>query len=133
MALAAQSYDSTIGYMPPNILFIQNNTANGDEIGTNYFGLSFYENIMPFIEQSALYNSMCIEQSNGDGTTYILWSDGNNNAYSNPVKTYINPSDPSGNGTGLTTLGAALKHQYDTVRDSWISRKYFCDEQHLRV
>jgi prepilin-type N-terminal cleavage/methylation domain-containing protein/prepilin-type processing-associated H-X9-DG protein len=66
-------------------------------------GFTVYDWLLPFVEQSALYNL-----ANNNVNTAVPGSPGAGTVYSTPVKPYRCPSDPSGQGPlGMTTRGSA--------------------------
>ena len=118
MALAAHGYNDANGYMPPSyrLQLTYVDSVNYYIQGSYYGGVSYFTSILPHIEQQALWNLVASTQTNGDGSTYTYYSGTNNGAWNNPVKTYINPCDPSGNGSGLSPyLTATSPTLYGTV------------------
>ena len=87
LGLAAHNYHDAHGHLPPVIGYYP--PASGA------FGTCFFH-LLPFIEQDNLYRSALgsVPFPPPDGPTVVL-SPGNNNVYSQPVKTFLCPSDPS--------------------------------------
>jgi len=78
IALAVHSYHDANGTVPP--------LADRVAPGKNYASLYFF--LLPYIEQSAVYN---VGMTNGGA-----WEMSPNNAGSVKIKTFISPRDPSG-------------------------------------
>src|SRR2546427_2868570 len=87
LGVAAHNYHDTNQHLPPVIGYYP--PASGA------FGTCFFH-LLPFIEQDNLYRSALgsVPFPPPDGPTVVL-SPGNNNVYSQPVKTFLCPSDPS--------------------------------------
>jgi len=93
MGLAGHHLHDTYGTEAPGIgWFPAPNVARPGKA----FGMYFFH-LLPFIEQDNLYKS-----SFGGGIYFA----GNNGVYAKPVKTYICPSDPSIDASGLVTLNS---------------------------
>jgi prepilin-type N-terminal cleavage/methylation domain-containing protein len=86
LALAAHNHHDTLGRLPPGIGFTPF-TDNG-VWGQNLFHL------LPFLEQDNLYHRALgpVQLPTGPITMYFS---GNNNVFSQPVRTFLCPSDPS--------------------------------------
>jgi prepilin-type N-terminal cleavage/methylation domain-containing protein len=84
IGLAVHSYHDTIGHFPPAWVDWD---SDYNPVWYNNCGSTHYY-ILPFIEQNALAQV---------GSPYYFWQIYQNNG----VKTYINPSDPSGPDTGV--------------------------------
>lgn len=101
LALAAHAFENVNGYMPPwecNVVVYA--TSARDTTGTEYSGMSFFDLILPYLEQQNIYNSGFASKTNNQGNPYILWMPSNGPEFQ-ALKVCINPSDPTGNGTGL--------------------------------
>ena len=96
LGLAAHNYHDAHGHLPPVIGYYP--PASGA------FGTCFFH-LLPFIEQDNLYRSALgsVPFPLPDGPTVVL-SPGNNNVYSQPVKTFLCPSDPSVGPDGVVTI-----------------------------
>jgi prepilin-type N-terminal cleavage/methylation domain-containing protein len=96
LGLAAHNYHDSHGHLPPVIGYYP--PASGA------FGTCFFH-LLPFIEQDNLYRSALgsVPFPLPDGPTVVL-SPGNNNVYSQPVKTFLCPSDPSVGPDGVVTI-----------------------------
>ncbi len=96
LGLAAHNYHDSHGHLPPVIGYYP--PASGA------FGTCFFH-LLPFIEQDNLYRSALgsVPFPPPDGPTVVL-SPGNNNVYSQPVKTFLCPSDPSVGPDGVVTI-----------------------------
>jgi prepilin-type N-terminal cleavage/methylation domain-containing protein len=91
--LAIHNCNDTYGHLPPTLGFIVGTTPHPNAAFGN--GLFF---LLPFIEQSNLYNSSLAPLSTFGGLpTYFP---GNNGVYTQPIKTFVCNSDPSGGGIG---------------------------------
>jgi prepilin-type processing-associated H-X9-DG protein len=87
MALAAHNAHDTVQSFPPGI---------GYWPGAEGYG-TFHFHLLPFLEQSALY-----QQSFYEGFYFV----GNNQVFAQPVSAFLCPSDPSvGNGQAMDTDG----------------------------
>jgi type II secretory pathway pseudopilin PulG len=96
LGLAAHHYHDAHGHLPPVIGYYP--PASG-AFGTYFFHL------LPFIEQDNLYRSArgSVPFPPPDGPTVVHFP-GNNNVYSQPVKTFLCPSDPSVDADGVVTI-----------------------------
>ena len=96
LGLAAHNYHDAHGHLPPVIGYYP--PASGA------FGTCFFH-LLPFIEQDNLYRSALgsVPFPPPDGPTVVL-SPGNNNVYSQPVKTFLCPSDPSVGPDSVVTI-----------------------------
>jgi prepilin-type N-terminal cleavage/methylation domain-containing protein len=96
IGLAAHHYHDSHGHLPPVIGYYP--PARGA------FGTCFFH-LLPFIEQDALYRSALgsVPFPPPDGPTAVYYP-GTNNVYSQPVKTFLCPSDPSVDAGGVVTI-----------------------------
>src|SRR5947209_7914230 len=96
LGLAAHNYHDSRGHLPPVIGYYP--PASGA------FGTCFFH-LLPFIEQDNLYRSALgsVPFPQPDGPTVVHFP-GNNNFYSQPVKTFLCPSDPSVGPDGVVTI-----------------------------
>ena len=96
LGLAAHNYHDAHGHLPPVIGYYP--PASGA------FGTCFFH-LLPFIEQDNLYRSALgsVPFPPPDGPTVVHFP-GNNNVYSQPVKTFLCPSDPSVGSGGVVTV-----------------------------
>jgi prepilin-type N-terminal cleavage/methylation domain-containing protein len=87
LGLAAQNFHDVHGHFPPGIGYYP--PARG-AFGTYFFHL------LPYVEQDDLYCSALgsLPFPPPDGPTTVYYP-GNNNVYSQPVKVFLCPSDPS--------------------------------------
>jgi len=104
MVLATHNYHGSNGNLPPSVVQIGNfGTWAGPTVGsgqwTTYFGL-----ILPYIEQQNLVTAM----TNSAGFYNTTWSgptvNGGPGGFGAAVKTFINPLDPTGDPSGLTSV-----------------------------
>jgi prepilin-type N-terminal cleavage/methylation domain-containing protein len=96
LGLAAQGYHDSNGHLPPGIGYYP--TAANGAFGTYFFHL------LPHVEQDNLYRSAWgpVAFPAPAGATAVYYP-GNNGVYSQPVRTFLCPSDPSV-GPGGTVL-----------------------------
>src|SRR5262245_49208095 len=96
LGLAAHNYHDSHGHLPPVIGYYP--PASGA------FGTCFFH-LLPFIEQDNLYRSALgsVPFTPPDGPTVVHFP-GNNNVYSQPVKTFLCPSDPSVGPDSVVTI-----------------------------
>src|SRR5258708_4053107 len=96
LGLAAHNYHDSHGHLPPVIGYYP--PASGA------FGTCFFH-LLPFIEQDNLYRSALgsVPFPQPDGPTVVHFP-GNNNVYSQPVNTFLCPSDPSVAPDGVVTI-----------------------------
>ena len=96
LGLAAHNYHDSHGHLPPVIGYYP--PASGA------FGPCFFH-LLPYLEQGNLYNAALgsVPFPPPDGPT-VVHSPGNNNVYSQPVKTFLCPSDPSVGPDGVVTI-----------------------------
>jgi prepilin-type N-terminal cleavage/methylation domain-containing protein len=96
IGLAAQLYHDAHKHLPPVIGYYP---PAREAFGTGFFHL------LPHLEQDNLYRSALgsVPFPPPDGPTVVL-SPGNNNVYSQPVKTFLCPSDPSVGPDGVVTI-----------------------------
>jgi prepilin-type N-terminal cleavage/methylation domain-containing protein len=96
LGLAAHNYHDTNGHFPPGIGYYP--PASGA------FG-SYFFHLLPYVEQDPLYKSslgqVLLPPPHGPTTVYYP---GNNNVYSQPVKVFICPSDPSVGPDGVVMV-----------------------------
>ncbi|HJZ57311.1 MAG TPA: DUF1559 domain-containing protein [Gemmataceae bacterium] len=88
LGLAAQSYHDSNGHLPPGVGYYP--TAANGTFGTFFFHL------LPHVEQGDLYRSAWgpVTFPAPAGTTAVYYP-GNNGVYSQPVRIFLCPSDPS--------------------------------------
>lgn len=94
LGLAAHNYHDSVGHLPPVIGYYP--PASGA------FGTSFFH-LLPFIEQDNLYKNSLGSVPFPDGPRAVNYP-GNNGVYSQPVKTFLCPSDPSAGADGVVTI-----------------------------
>jgi prepilin-type N-terminal cleavage/methylation domain-containing protein len=105
VGIACNSCNDTFGRLPPGLGFYPGTAATptGGAYGTAFFHL------LPFVEQGNLYNSS-VGSVPAFGANSLAYP-GNNNVYSQPVKTYVCPADvsvPFGNViTNTTNFGGS--------------------------
>jgi prepilin-type N-terminal cleavage/methylation domain-containing protein len=90
LALACHNYHDTVGYLPPSFVDYELTNNNWDWRKRAGSALLF---MLPYMEQNALAQ---INSGPPDFATWFLNLDRNK-----AVKTYLNPSDPSGPDNGL--------------------------------
>ncbi len=104
MGLAAHNHNDTYKFLPPYYGF--NYTYNGSATPNYTYGYtSFFYSILPFIEQSPIFNA---STSNYGTYAYSGWGYGSTS--SAVVSIFVNPSDPSsggGNYNGTSVIGYA--------------------------
>src|SRR5713226_8866447 len=85
LGLAAHNHHDTQGHLPPGIGYTP--LAKSGVWGNSFFHL------LPYLEQENLYRSALgpVQLPTGPITMYFP---GNNNVYSQPVPTFLCPSDP---------------------------------------
>ena len=97
LGLAAQNYHDVNGHFPPGIGYYP--TAKNGAFGSYFFHL------LPYVEQDPLYKSslgqVLFPPPYGPTTVYYP---GNNNVYSQPVKVFLCPSDPSVGPDGVVMV-----------------------------
>jgi prepilin-type N-terminal cleavage/methylation domain-containing protein len=96
LGLAAHNYHDSQGHLPPVIGYYP---PAGGTFGTCFFHL------LPFLEQDDLYRSALgsVPFPPPDGPTAVHFP-GINNVYTQPVKTFLCPSDPSVGPNGVVTI-----------------------------
>jgi len=96
VGLAAHNYHDSHGHLPPVIGYFP--PASGA------FGTCFFH-LLPFIEQDNLYRRALgsVPFPPPDGPTVVHFP-GNNSVYSQPVKTFLCPSDPSVGPDSVVTI-----------------------------
>ena len=96
LGLAAHNYHDSQGHLPPVIGYYP--PASGTH-GTCFFHL------LPYLEQGALYENArgLVPFPAPDGPT-LAYYPGNKNVYSQPVKIFLCPSDPSVGPDGVVTI-----------------------------
>jgi len=96
LGLAAHNHHDTHGHLPPGIGYYP--PACG-AFGTYFFHL------LPYVEQDNLYRSALgpVPFPPPAGPTTVYYP-GNNNVYSQPVKIFLCPSDPSVSPSGVVTI-----------------------------
>ena len=96
LGLAAQNFHDVKGHFPPGIGYFP--PADG-VFGTYQFHL------LPYLDQDDLYNSALgpVSFPPPVGTTTVLYP-GNNDVYSQPVKVFLCPSDPSVGSDGVVMI-----------------------------
>ncbi len=99
LGLAAHHYHDVRQHLPPVIGYYP---PAGEAFGTYFFHL------LPFIEQDDLYRSAqgSVPFPAPDGPTQVYYP-GNNSVYSQSVKTFLCPSDPSVGPDGVVTINNA--------------------------
>jgi hypothetical protein len=109
MGLASHSYHDVNQFIPPYYRFevARLTSPFGNIIGNTYEGVTFsyFCSILPYIEQANLDALTVSTGTNSDGSTFTMFDGQRGGALWTPVKLYINPSDPAGNGTGLSYRG----------------------------
>src|SRR5262249_46935851 len=92
MALGAHGFHDTRDFMPPSNYYEYRfqNSPSGN-VQTEISG-SFFFHILPYVEQTALYNSAKANWTSGT-INYQTTSPYNNGVNVTPVKLYLNPSD----------------------------------------
>src|SRR5437899_348861 len=97
IGLAAHHYHDVHLHLPPGIGYYP--TANNEVFGTYFFHL------LPYVEQDNLYRSALgvVTFPPPDGPTTVYYP-GNNNVYSQPVKGFLCPSDPSVGSDGVVKV-----------------------------
>jgi len=127
MILAAHNFQSTRKHLPPSEW--DSNTYNWapapnwtSSLTQSSSQADFFMNILPFIEQDAIFQASIT----GQGTTsqtQNFW-----NVYNVPVKIYQNPTDPTGSEDGLINgyatsgyaiNGSALPNVFTTRYTGW--------------
>jgi prepilin-type N-terminal cleavage/methylation domain-containing protein len=100
LGLAAHDYHDVNGHLPPAIGYYP--PARG-AFGTYFFHL------LPYVEQDNLYRSALgsVPFPPPDGPTTVYYP-GNNNVYSQPVKIFLCPSDPSVDSDGVVTVNGVV-------------------------
>jgi prepilin-type N-terminal cleavage/methylation domain-containing protein len=97
LGLAAQNYHDVNRHFPPGIGYYP--TAKNGAFGSYFFHL------LPYVEQDPLYKSalgpVLFPPPNGPTTVYYP---GNNKVYSQPVKIFLCPSDPSVGSDGVVLI-----------------------------
>lgn len=93
LALACHNFESTFEFLPP----AQGNITGGDVYGPVHLHL------LPFLEQDAIYR-LCTSALGGSSGKHA-WD--SNSVYSNPVKPFLNPGDPSVDPSGMYNFGGA--------------------------
>lgn len=88
LGLACHSYHDSHGHLPPGVGYFP--TAANGAFGTYFFHL------LPYVEQDPLYRNAWgpVPLPPPAGTTAVYYP-GNNGVYSQPVKVFLCPSDPS--------------------------------------
>jgi prepilin-type N-terminal cleavage/methylation domain-containing protein len=96
IGLAAQNYHDTNGHFPPGIGY---SPPTGGAFGNYFFHL------LPYVEQDNLYRSSLgtVSFPPPVGPTTVYYP-GNNNVYSQPVKVFLCPSDPSVGPDGVVMV-----------------------------
>ena len=96
VGLAAHNYHDSQGHLPPGIGYYP--PASG-AFGTYFFHL------LPYLEQEPLFRSALgtVPFPPPDGQTTVYYP-GNNNVYSQAVKIFLCPSDPSVGPDGVVTI-----------------------------
>ena len=98
LGLAAQSYHDSNGHLPPGVGYYP--TAANGEFGTYFFHL------LPYAEEGNLYRSawgpVLFPPPTGMASVYYP---GNNGVYSQPVRIFLCPSDPSVGPGGTVQIG----------------------------
>ena len=93
VGLACHHCNDTFGKLPPMLgWFPRQGTGNG-------FGTMFFH-LLPFLEQDNLYKSTLNPSSRAYEVSF-------GSAQTIPIKTYLNPADPSADGLGAPSGGAA--------------------------
>jgi prepilin-type N-terminal cleavage/methylation domain-containing protein len=97
LGLAALNFHDVKGHFPPGIGYFP--PAGGGVFGTYQFHL------LPYLDQDSLYQSALgpVPFPPPVGTTTVLYP-GNNDVYSQPVKVFLCPSDPSVGSDGVVMI-----------------------------
>jgi prepilin-type N-terminal cleavage/methylation domain-containing protein len=122
MILAAHSHNDGKKYLPPYLYYqyTYGSSASGGYSFNSNSG-DFFFAILPYIEQTNLYQSATSTYNYGFGSSYSYTGAGYGSTSSTPVAAFVNPSDPTAgvggmvNGTPITCYGAnqtALPYQY---------------------
>jgi prepilin-type N-terminal cleavage/methylation domain-containing protein len=105
MALAAHSFHDARNHLPPYLRYNFNATAAPGAVGTYsqylYEYVPFFFQILPYVEQQSLAN---LARAPVNGGTQI-YPAGNASVYPHVVPLYINPMDPTVDGSGTVTSG----------------------------
>jgi len=108
MVLASHNYQNTNTYLPPSVIqtgYFGSWSGNATQGFQNASGqnLTFFGAVLPFIEQSSLTKTM----TNSTNFVSSTWSgpafNGLQGGIGAGVKTFVNPLDPTGDPSGLTT------------------------------
>jgi prepilin-type N-terminal cleavage/methylation domain-containing protein len=96
LGLAAHNYHDAQGHLPPGIGYYPPASAT---FGTYHFHL------LPYVEQDNLYRASLgsVPFPPPDGPRTVHYP-GNNNVYSQPVRVFLCPSDPSVDSGGVVTV-----------------------------
>ncbi len=114
IGLALANYESTFTVFPPARLGRYPNGVSGswDDGWTSWTIM-----ILPYIEQSALYNTYNIN---------LRWNDpGNAAIVANPLKAYICPSTPGTNRLDLNSANSPQPAAGDYSATAYMSQKYY--------
>ena len=106
LGLAAQNFHDVQGYLP-NASY-QKVLAKYNSVNGSYGRFSGLTVMLPYLEQSALYNTFITNVENGA----VPWSDGTQYATCNQVNAFLCPSD----GNGKTTAGTRACTSYHLCR-----------------
>jgi prepilin-type N-terminal cleavage/methylation domain-containing protein len=97
LGLAAQNYHDTQKHLPPGIGYYP--IAINGVFGTYFFHL------LPYLEQAPLYRSaLDVAMLSPPVGPSMAYYPGNNSVYSQPVKIFLCPSDPSVGPDGVVTI-----------------------------
>jgi prepilin-type N-terminal cleavage/methylation domain-containing protein/prepilin-type processing-associated H-X9-DG protein len=94
LGLAAMNYESTNGHIPPSATF---DVTVG--IAAPYPGIahSWAPNLLPYIEQDALYKAYNMKYPWGSSPSIVPGTPDNQAVLKNQIKTFLCPSSPGGN------------------------------------
>jgi hypothetical protein len=97
LGLAAQNFHDVHAHFPPGIGYFP-------PTGQGVFG-TYHFHLLPYVDQDTLYRSALgpVPFPPPVGTTTVLYP-GNNNVYSQPVKVFLCPSDPSVESSGIVSV-----------------------------
>jgi prepilin-type N-terminal cleavage/methylation domain-containing protein len=109
LALAAHDFQAINKYLPPSYSYSYNYNINSSNYTITGSYDDYFSQILPYIEQGELYNTLSYNYSYSWGgfsfsenfTPYCY------NGSSSPVKIYTNPTDPTSSDDGLLN-GAAI-------------------------
>jgi len=107
MVLAAHNHQSEKGFLPPyshrELTYINGNWSQQNDSIMNFYG-----DILPYIEQNVIYNSLYDATPGRQG----LWVNG----ATTPIKSFLDPTDPTGSADGI--IGGQLISGFAINRDA---------------